>query len=271
MWLKLMALAGILYVAVTAAAYVMQTKALFPTGAVNIAERLPASTERIEIMSTSGHRLRGLYIPAALHQPARTIILGFGGNAWNAENAAMYLHGLYPAAEIIAFHYRGYSPSEGQPSAAALAADAPLVFDYARLRFGDAPTIAVGFSIGSGVAASLAPNRPLAGAILVTPFNSLATLASAHYRWLPIRLILRHQLDAAADVAKVRTPIAIIAAERDRLIPSANTDAFRRVVPNLVFDRIIAGAGHNDMYQNPEFRRAMQEALERVLATEIPT
>lgn len=264
MLLKLLAVGGLLYGTVTATAYFMQTRALFPTSAVGSAERRPASSERIEVRSPSGHRLHGLYIPAALNQPGRVIILGFGGNAWNAEDAAMYLHDLYPAAEIVVFHYRGYLPSEGQPSAAALVADAPLVFDYARSRFGDAPIIAVGFSIRSSVAASLARQRPLAGAILVTPFDSLAALAAAHYRWLPIRLILRHQLNAAVDIGKVRTPTAIVAAEKDRLIPSSNTDALRRAVPNLIFDRIITGASHNDIYQNPAFRKAMGEALQRL-------
>ena len=30
---------------------------------------------------------------------------------------------------------------------------------------------------------------------------------------------------------------------------------------NLVFDRTIAGAGHNDIYDRPEFRQAMREAI----------
>ncbi len=37
------------------------------------------------------------------------------------------------------------------------------------------PIIAIGFSIGSAVAAYLARHRPVAGLILVTPFDSLET------------------------------------------------------------------------------------------------
>jgi fermentation-respiration switch protein FrsA (DUF1100 family) len=264
MWLKVLVLVSLFYGAMVAAAYLMQTQALFPTASVRAAAPPPPAAERLEIMARSGHPLRGLHIPAALPGADRLVILGFGGNAWNADDAAMYLHDLYPTADIIVFHYRGYAPSGGRPSIAALVADAPLVFDFVRGRFDDAPIVAVGFSIGSGIVASLASRRPLAGAILVTPFDSLAALASAHYRWLPMRLLLRHQLDATAELRGVRTPIAIIAGERDRLIPAARTEALRRTVPNLVFARTIAGAGHNDLYQNSMFHEAMRDALEQV-------
>jgi pimeloyl-ACP methyl ester carboxylesterase len=200
MLLKLLMAAALIYGAVVAAIYLAQTHVLFPVSLARAGGPPLASAERLEIMSTSGQPLRGLYIPAAVPQPERLVILGFGGNAWNADDAAIYLHELYPAADIITFHYRGYPPSKGRPSTSAHIADAPLVYDYVRSRFGDVPIVAVGFSIGSGIVASLAPRRPLTGAILVTPFDSLAAVASENYPWLPIRLLLRHRLDAAADL-----------------------------------------------------------------------
>jgi pimeloyl-ACP methyl ester carboxylesterase len=58
-----------------------------------------------------------------------------------------------------------------------------------------------------------------------------------------------------------RWATAVIAGERDTLIPPTGTEALRRKVPNLVFDRSIAGAGHNDIDERPEFRQAMREAI----------
>lgn len=139
---------SLFYGAMVAAAYLMQTRALFPTASVGAAAPPPPATERLEIMASSGHPLRGLHIPAAEPRRERLVILGFGGNAWNADDAAMSLHDRYPAAEIVVFHYRGYAPSGGRPSIAALVADAPLVFDFVRGRFDDAPIVGVGFSIG---------------------------------------------------------------------------------------------------------------------------
>ena len=53
----------------------------------------------------------------------------------------------------------------------------------------------------------------------------------------------------------------MISGERDTLIRPARTEALRRQVLNLAYDRTIAGAGHNDIYQRSEFQRAMTEAM----------
>jgi uncharacterized protein len=180
---------------------------------------------------------------------------------------ADYLHLLYPGSEVLAFHYRGYAPSAGRPSGEALVADAPLIHDLAAARFPGRPIVAVGFSIGSGVAASLAQRRPLAGMILVTPFDSLSSVAAGHFRWLPVRWLFRHDLPAADWLRGSKVPVAIIAAQRDTLVAPARTESLRRAVPNLVFDRTIAGEDHNSIYQSPAFRDAMQDAMERMAAS----
>jgi hypothetical protein len=266
MWMKLLLLLVLCYGAVVAAVFFAQTRMLFPVGMVSPAGSLPASAERLELLTPSGHRLHGMHIPAAMPRRDRLVILGFGGNAWNAEAAAVYLHNLYPEADVVAFHYRGYRPSEGRPSAAAHMADALLIHDAIQSRFGDSRLVAAGFSIGSGVATSLAARRPLDGLILVTPFDSLSAVAATHYPWLPVRLLLRHRMEPAADLRTVQTSVAIIAGERDTLIPAARTVALERAVPRLVFARTISGAGHNDIYQDPKFHAAMREALAHVLA-----
>jgi pimeloyl-ACP methyl ester carboxylesterase len=262
--LKLLLIPLLLYLAILILVFALQTRMLFPAGSVGPAGPLPLGAERLELDTPAGHRLHGVHIPPASPPPGpRTLVLGFGGNAWNAEAAAAYLHDLYPDAEIVAFHYRGYAPSAGEPGAEALVEDAPLVHDLAVARLKPARTVAVGFSIGSGVAACLAARRALAGLILVTPFDSLAEVAAGHYRWLPVRLLFRHRLDAAGALRGARVPTAIVAAGRDSLIPARRTDALRRAIPNLVFDRIIPGATHNDIYDRPAFHQAMREALAR--------
>jgi len=60
--------------------------------------------------------------------------------------------------------------------------------------------------------------------------------------------------------------VAIIAAEKDDLIGEERTEALRHQVRNLVFDRTIKRAGHNDIYARSEFHDAMHEALTRLKA-----
>ena len=260
----------LIYVAICAAAFFFQTSMLFPASQVGPAGPLPPGATRIALGAASGERLAGLHIPPGPGEGPPPLLLGFGGNAWNADAMAAYLHELYPGAEIIAFHYRGYPPSEGSPGAAALRDDALVIFDWAARQFPNRRRVAIGFSVGSGVAAFLASRRPLDGAILVTPFDSLEAVAAGHYPWLPVRLLFRHELAAAEDLRGSRVPVAILAGGNDTLMLPARTEGLRRAVPNLVLDRTIAGAGHNDIYERQEFRAAMHAALAAVLARPAP-
>lgn len=241
----------------------MQTQLLFPTGAVPRSGPLPPSGEQIQIDTADGETLHGVHLrPNAGSAAPKTLIVGFGGNAWNAQDAAEYLHGVFPAADVVAFHYRGYRPSSGTPSAAALLSDAPLIFDYAVQQVKPERTVAVGFSIGSGVAASLANKAD--ALILVTPFDSLKAVASELYPWLPVGPFFEHEIDTVSYLRNSRVPVAMLAAERDEIIPAARTAALRARVANLVFDRTIAASGHNDIYSRDEFQAAMDEAMSAV-------
>lgn len=241
-----------------------QDDIIFPVHAVPSPGPLPRGSERLEVPTEDGETLHGVHIPATAPRKPRTLVLGFGGNAWNGEDVGSYLHELYPHAEVVAFHYRGYRPSTGVPSAEALIADAPLVYDAAVRQVKPERTIAVGFSIGSGIAATLSVRRKPDGLILVTPFDSLRAVAQSLYPWLPIGPFFRHEIDTAEALRDARIPVAIVAAGRDEIIPSRRTEALRPHVADLVFDRTIAGAGHNDIYGRDEFQDAMRAALDAV-------
>jgi pimeloyl-ACP methyl ester carboxylesterase len=263
--LRLLGAAATLYAAIVLVMFLLQTDLLFPRNAVGPAGPLPPTTEQLKLRSADGDMLRGVHI--APRQPGNgkhLLVIGFAGNAWNAANAATLLHETYPEADVVAFHYRGYAPSTGSPSAQALMADAPLIYDFAVARVRPQRMVAAGFSIGSGVAAVLAAERPIDGVILVTPFDSLKSVAAAWYPWLPVRALFRHEIDTAGAIERSKARVAVISAERDEVVPAARTEALKRRVWNLVFDRTIARAGHNDLYGRPEFGRLMTEALAAV-------
>ena len=204
-----------------------QSQLIFPTHAVPPAGPVPSGAELLSIDTPDRRKLAGIHIPPDAPSKAKTLVLGFGGNGWNGQDVAEYLHELFPDLDVVAFHYRGYAPSTGSPSAEALIADAPLVYDYAVERVGPGRIVAVGFSIGSGIAAHLAAKRRLDGLILVTPFDSLKAVAQSMYPWLPIAPFFDHEIDAASAIAGVRVPVAIIAGERDELVPAARTAPLR--------------------------------------------
>lgn len=227
---------------------------------------MPAGAEPIAFEGPSGDQLAGIHFPPDTVQPDRLLILGFGGNAWNAQDVAEYLHQVFPDCDVVSFYYRGYAPSRGEPSAEALIADASAMFDFAVDLVRPSKTIAVGMSIGSGVAATLALSRKLDGLILVTPFASLREVAQAAVPWIPLGPFFGHEIDAAAALESASPRVAIIAGGRDEIIPKACTDALRERAPNILFDRTIAPAGHNDIYARSDFQSALREARDRLIS-----
>jgi dienelactone hydrolase len=231
--------------------------------------RLPTSAQRLEVRTSDGEVLAGVRIPAATGEGAdgrAPTLLGFGGNAWNADAMALHLHGLFPGREVAAFHYRGYAPSTGRPNAEVLLSDAVLVFDrLQQARAGERGVVAVGFSIGAGVAAHLARHRPVAGLVLVTPFDSLEALARDLYWWAPVGPLLRHRMPTVDFVRGSLVPTALVVAERDTIVPARRSMALRQAVGNLVFEATV-DAGHNDLYGRSAFAAAMREALARIEA-----
>jgi pimeloyl-ACP methyl ester carboxylesterase len=178
---------------------------------------------------------------------------------------ALVLHSLFPDRGVVVFHYRGYAPSSGRPSAHALLFYSLVIFDHLRQAQASEPIIAVGFSIGSAAAAYLARHRPVAGLILVTPFDSLEALARDLYWWAPVSPLLRHRMPTIEFIRGSLTPTALIMAKNDAVVPARRSAPLRPAIENLVFERTI-DAGHNDIYDHPAFAAAMREALAKIEA-----
>ena len=261
---KLLLGAAGLYGLVVLAVFLLQGRLVFPAGMVPEGAP-PPRAERATLVAEGGVRLAGVEIPPSTASAAPPVVLGFAGNAWNADSMATLLASLYPEARIITFNYRGYAGSEGTPSADALVADALSIEADVRRRYPEAPLVLAGFSVGSGIAVKVAAARKVDGLILVTPYDSLARVAGDAFRWLPTKLLFRHEIDAASAIRGTSAPVALIAAADDTLIRPERTARLRAAVPNLVLSDSIAGADHNGIYQMPAFQDAMRRALAEIL------
>ena len=181
----------------------------------------PAPDERIEevrLDAGEGVRLHGWFVRAKA-APAPLVIY-FGGNAeevsWLAGSARL------PAGwSLLLMNYRGYGRSTGRPGERALFRDALLVYDYAASRadVDRRRIVAMGRSLGSGVAVHLATQRALAGVVLVTAFDSMAAVGQRHYPFLPVRWLLRHPFDSLSRASGIHAPMLCLAAGRDVVIP----------------------------------------------------
>lgn len=179
-------------------------------------------------------------------------LLYFGGNAEDVAEGLPTFVAAFPQHALYLMNYRGYGGSSGQPSEAALFADALALFDRVRTEHEDVTV--VGRSLGSGVAVQLASLRPVARLVLVTPFDSLQEIAAGQYPYLPVRWILSDKYQSWKYAARVTAPTLLIAAERDEIIPRKSTESLlARFPPGIATLKIVGGATHNNISEGPEY------------------
>lgn len=191
--------------------------------------------------------VRGWLVKAAGGAPAPLVIY-FGGNAeevsWLVETADR-LAGW----SLLLVNYRGYGESEGKPGERALLADAIAIHDFARRRsdVDGERIVAMGRSLGSGVAVHLAAERPLRGVILVSPYDSLVAVAKWHYPFLPVSLMLRHRFDSIARTPGIKAPLLCLVAAGDRVVPIPHSRALFEAWRGPKTWREIANADHDSI------------------------
>jgi pimeloyl-ACP methyl ester carboxylesterase len=259
---QLLLAAAALYALAVGGLYLAQERLIFPRSLVRAGTDLPSAAERLTLTTADGHRLVGALVRAT--GPSRGLIIGFGGNAWHGDAFASFLAERLPDVDLVVFHYRGYPPSEGAPSEAALFEDAILIHDRLVARLRPARVVLAGFSIGSGVAAYLASRRPVAGLLLVTPFDSLAALAARRYAWVPVRALLRHPFRSDEHLAGLDIPAAVIIASDDRIVPRERSLALVQALRRPVLVETVTGS-HNGIYADTAIDLALRRALDALL------
>jgi uncharacterized protein len=258
--MKLLLTIALVYVGIAATLYFAQTWLIFPGIGLPMS-RLdgPLGPEHLEIETADGARLHGMVFPA---EDGADLVIAFGGNAQDAEMLAHDLEGQLPGRHIGVFHYRGYGPSTGTPSEAALLADALLIHDTLVDRLRPGRVFAAGFSLGSAVAAYLSQQRSLAGLLLVTPFDSIEAVAKQTYFWLPVGLLLKHKFQSIEFMRDNPTPAAVISAEHDTVVKPVRTAALVKRLDNLVFRVTIGDGSHSTLYALPAYEEALLEAFD---------
>jgi pimeloyl-ACP methyl ester carboxylesterase len=240
-----------------AALYLLQDRLIFHPQAMSEASRalIAERAESLFIHAPDGTRLH------AWHRRGSPLVIYFGGNAeevsWMLSRAAHYT----PGTGWLLVDYRGYGSSGGAPSEKRLVADAFLWHDHATQKLGAKKVVLFGRSLGSGVAIQLAAARPVAGVVLVAPFDSLTSVGRHYYPFLPVAWMLKHPFDSISRSASIAAPLLCLVAERDEVIPVVHSkrlfEAWRG--PKRWVE--LKGAGHNSTDDAAAFWQAIREFL----------
>jgi pimeloyl-ACP methyl ester carboxylesterase len=185
-------------------------------------------------------------------------LLVFHGNAGYALHRSYYAKGFQSVQggtekwELYLFEYPGYGARPGSPSeqrilAAARRAFKDLYQDDRR------PLYLLGESLGSSFAARLAAENPrtVSGLFLVTPLTCLADVASNHYRFLPVRLMLRERHDVQVYLEAFPGPVAFLVAGRDEVMSGKIGEKLYAQYGRRKKLWIQSAAGHNTLDFSP--------------------
>jgi pimeloyl-ACP methyl ester carboxylesterase len=231
--------------------YLLQDRLIFLPRPLPDSQRAAIANPPVESLflhAPDGTRLHAWHVRAA---PASRLVMYFGGNA---EEVSWMLHeagNRTPGTSWLLVDYRGYGSSGGSPSEAALVADALQWHDELGKTY---KTIHVfGRSLGSGVAVQLAAQRPIAGVVLVTPFDSMVEVGKHHYPFLPVSWMLRHRFDSVALAPKISAPLLCLVAARDEIIPAVHARRLHDAWGGPKRWVALEGAGHNSTDDHPGY------------------
>ena len=202
-WLLFLGQIAGFYLLLVLAAYLLQDYMLYPAGklspdqAKNRYAREGLKPWPGEVPAHQG------YLAEPENYNAKGTVIVFHGNAGSALDRGYYSDALNRLGyRVILAEYPGYGCREGKHGEKFFVPDAVKTVSSARKQFGE-PLFLFGESLGAGVAAAIAAEKPglVDGIAMITPWDSLSSLAQGKFWFLPARFIVKSRFDSISNLA----------------------------------------------------------------------
>jgi len=220
---------------------------------LRVTQRLRRDAAREEFFFASGtRRLAGVWVGASDGAPAILLCHGIGETVghWSAVQAYLSEHGV----GSLVFNYSGYGASSGRVRAEHC--DEDLVSAYAELRRRVGPdrrVFVLGFSLGSGIAASgVGALEPVpAGLFLCEAFTSFRD--AVQVMGFPQRIAgaFPDIWDSVEAVKLLEIPVCVVHSDGDRLFPMEMARRIARACGERGELVVVSGPTHNEPYLRP--------------------
>jgi uncharacterized protein len=225
----------------------MQNKFLyFPSSELPTTQMLAA--QNLKLWPATASDYRGLIVDSDAPAPSGTIVI-FHGNGGTAFDRGFYLEPLMALGfRVILAEYPKYGGRTGKVGEKPFVADGLETVQQAFEQYGE-PLYLLGESLGCGVAAAIAKQTsvPIAGIILITPWDTLASVAKSLFPFLPVKMLLTDKYDSVENLKSFKRKISVVGAERDEILPIQHAiNLYNSLPENKKRMWIIKGAGHND-------------------------
>jgi uncharacterized protein len=177
------------------------------------------------IRPADGGEVRAWAIPAATSDSASAPWILFCHGAYmhrsKAPHPAFYQQLRLRGFNVLAFDYRGFGDSPGEPTEAGMYADTRAAYDWLRSQRGvPAERIIIyGVSFGGAPASWLSAHVDAAGLVLDATFTSVPDIGARRYPFLPIRSLAKNRFDTHARLDSISEPKLVLHGRADALAP----------------------------------------------------
>ena len=206
-----------------------------------------------------GVRINGLHFYA---KDPLGLVLYFHGNTRSIKGWAKYARDFYRYRyDVVMVDYRGFGKSTGKRGEQAMFQDMQVVYATLQSEFTEDRIIIYGRSLGSGFAAKLASDNAPRYLILDAPFYSFTKAVKRFLPFLPLKVVLRFQLQTHKWIKNVSCHTYILHGTKDWLIPIRQSEQLRLLNPDRITLIRIEGGGHNNLPSFPEYHSFIRDIL----------
>jgi uncharacterized protein len=190
------------------------------------------------------------------------LIFYLHGNSKSIKGWAKYAGDFYRYQyDVVLVDYRGFGKSTGKRGEKAMFNDMQFVYDQLTGKYGENHMIIYGRSLGSGFAAKLASDNSPRYLILDAPFYSFRKAVQRLLPILPVKFVLRYQLQTNKWITKVNCHTYIIHGTKDWLIPIKQSEQLHGLNPDKITLIRIQGGGHKNLSSFPEYHKFIRDIL----------
>jgi alpha-beta hydrolase superfamily lysophospholipase len=221
------------------------------------------NSQEIEL-NTNHTRLHG-WLVKYQEKTGIPLIIYFGGQG-DEISSVVEVSERFTGCDFLAYNYRGYGLSRGQPSEQGIFEDSLAIYDdITAQNITDKDNIIVmGRSLGTGVAVYLAQQRKVKALILVSPYDSITSVAQEKLPFIPVGLINHNPFDSLSRISNIQCPLLMIIAGNDMMITNWHSQKIFKNYQGPKSSIIIKNKGHNDLMTDELYWKAIQEFLNRV-------
>lgn len=244
-----------IYLGVVVVLALLERTLMYPAPSPLSGDWTPSYLDYEDIHATTphGNTIHGWFVRR--EGASKTILLchGNGEHVGYLGEELAFLSQTYNA-NVLAFDYRGYGKSGGKTYELGVLTDSESAYSWLLENDHATPEdiILWGRSLGGAAAVHLASIHGAHLLVLDRTFNSMVDVASTHYPWLPVRLMLRDRYPSARRIANYSGPVFQVHGQEDRVVPFRCGEALHDAAPGTD-KRFLTppGLGHNHPWPDP--------------------